>query len=108
MKTTDSHPEDTHGKSRGGPQGRSSDRATLASIARRAMMERGLEPDFPVAAQQEMAAISGPAGSTKDMRDLRNLRWVSIDKDDSRDLDQLTVAESLADGRVRILVPVAD
>jgi VacB/RNase II family 3'-5' exoribonuclease len=108
MKTTDSHPEDTHGKSRGGPQGRSSDRATLAAIARRAMIERGLEPDFPVAAQQEMAAIGGPAGSTKDMCDLRNLLWVSIDNDDSRDLDQLTVAESLADGRVRILVAVAD
>jgi exoribonuclease-2 len=55
-----------------------------------------------------MAAIGGPAGSTKDRCDLRNLLWVSIDNDDSRDLDQLTVAESLADGRVRILVAVSD
>ena len=88
--------------------GQSSDRAILASIARRAMLERGLEPDFPAAAQQELAAIGGPAGATDGVRDLRDLLWVSIDNDDSRDLDQLTVAESLAGGRVRILVAVAD
>lgn len=34
--------------------------------------------------------------------------WVSIDNDDSRDLEQFTTAESLAAGRVRILVAVAD
>jgi exoribonuclease-2 len=39
---------------------------------------------------------------------LRDRLWVSIDNDDSRDLDQLTVAEPLAAGRVRILVAVAD
>ena len=84
------------------------DRATLAAIARRAMIERGLEPDFPPAARQELAAIVGPADMTGDARDLRDRLWASIDNDDSRDLDQLTVAESLADGRVRILVAVAD
>ena len=72
------------------------------------MMERGLEPDFPAAAQRELAAISGPAGATSDARDLRDRLWASIDNDDSRDLDQLTVAESLAGGRVRILVAIAD
>jgi len=100
MKATHSDPEDKHGKS--------SDRAILANIARRAMLERGLEPDFPAAAQQELAAIGGPAGATGAVRDLRGLPWASIDNDDSRDLDQLTVAESLAAGQVRILVAVAD
>ena len=42
------------------------------------------------------------------MRDLRGLPWASIDNDDSRDLDQLTVAERLADGGTRILVAIAD
>jgi VacB/RNase II family 3'-5' exoribonuclease len=84
------------------------DRATLTAIAREAMIERGLEPDFPPAAQQELAAIRGPAGATDGVRDLRDRPWASIDNDDSRDLDQLTVAESLAGGQMRILVAVAD
>src|ERR1035438_4313477 len=84
------------------------DRATLAGIARQAMIERGLEPDFPPAALRELAAIDRPAEETSDLRDLRERLWASIDNDDSRDLDQITVAESLAGGRVRILVAVAD
>jgi exoribonuclease-2 len=87
---------------------KSNDRATLAAIARRAMIDRGLEPDFPQAAQQELAAISASAVATAEVRDLRDRLWASIDNDDSRDLDQLTVAESLTNGRVRIQVAVAD
>jgi exoribonuclease-2 len=41
-------------------------------------------------------------------RDLRDLPWASIDNDDSLDLDQLTVAQVLPDGAVKILVAVAD
>lgn len=89
-------------------QGKATDRATLSAIARQAMIEGGLEPDFPVAAQQELAAIGGPAKAADGVRDLRDRLWASIDNDDSRDLDQLTVAEALAGGRVRILVAVAD
>lgn len=84
------------------------DRATLAAIARQAMIERNLEPDFPPAALQELAVIGRPASATDDVRDLRDRLWASIDNDDSRDLDQLTVAEPLAGGRFRILVAVAD
>ena len=98
----------TPGHDSDNPRIRSNDRATLTAIARRAMIERGLEPDFPAAAQQELTAIRGPAGATNDVRDLRDRLWCSIDNDDSRDLDQLTVAEPLANGRVRILVAVAD
>ena len=86
----------------------SNDRATLAAIARRAMTERGLEVDFPPAAKQELTGIRSPAVATDEVRDLRDRLWASIDNDDSRDLDQLTVAESLAGGRVRILVAIAD
>ena len=84
------------------------DRTTLYAIARRAMLERGLEPDFPPAAQREAAAMSQPADATGGVRDMRDRLWVSIDNDDSRDLDQLTVAEPLAGARTRILVAVAD
>ena len=84
------------------------DRACLVAIARKAMIERTLEPDFSPAALQELAGIRGPATADGSARDLRGLLWASIDNDDSRDLDQLTVAEPLAGGRVRILVAVAD
>jgi exoribonuclease-2 len=42
------------------------------------------------------------------IRDLRNLLWSSIDNNDSRDLDQLTVAEAAHDGRIRIRIAIAD
>lgn len=35
-------------------------------------------------------------------------RKVSIDNDDTRDIDQLTAAEMLPNGNVRILISVAD
>jgi VacB/RNase II family 3'-5' exoribonuclease len=84
------------------------DRATLAAIARNAMIERGLAPDFSPAAQKETAAVTAPARDLNGARDLRNLLWCSIDNDDSRDLDQLTVAEALPNGQTRILVAIAD
>jgi len=84
-------------------------RQLLREIARRAMVERGLQPDFPPAASAEAEALREPASrAAAAAGDLRSLTWVSIDNDDSRDLDQLTVAEELADGAVRLLVAVAD
>jgi len=90
------------------PQSKSNDRGILAAIGRRAMIARGLEPDFTPAALKELAGIGCPATETDNVRDLRSLLWASIDNDDSRDLDQLTVAEPLAGGRVRIFVAIAD
>ena len=34
----------------------------LAELARHAMIERGLDPDFPAAALRQVAALTGPAG----------------------------------------------
>jgi len=84
-------------------------RADLVRIATQAMAERGLEPEFPAAAQRQLSTITG-AGSDTDarIRDLTALPWCSIDNDDSLDLDQLTACELLADGAVKILVAVAD
>ena len=84
-------------------------RAILQRIALRAMRERGLLPDFSRQVIDELDEISGPATRvTESTRDLTTLLWCSIDNDDSRDLDQLTVAEALPDGTVKILVAIAD
>jgi exoribonuclease-2 len=87
----------------------STGRDRLRAIARRVMAERGLLPDFSAAALAQSAALgervveTGPA-----IRDLRDAAWVSIDNDDTRDLDQLSVAEPLAGGVVRLTVAIAD
>jgi exoribonuclease-2 len=84
-------------------------RAILRQIARRAMVERGLLPDFSREAIEELAAFEQNSRSDEsDVLDLRNLLWVSIDNDDSRDLDQLSVLETLSGGAVKILIAVAD
>jgi VacB/RNase II family 3'-5' exoribonuclease len=84
-------------------------RSLLKKIARRVMMERGFYPDFSPQAIAELDGIHGPATRTQEStRDLRNLLWCSIDNDDSRDLDQLTVAEAMPNGSAKILVAIAD
>ncbi len=82
--------------------------ADLTAIAWRAMVAYGLEPAFPPAALDEIAELRGPAVADAAIGDLRRLPWFSIDNDDSRDLDQLTAAEPLADGAVRLRVAIAD
>ena len=77
-------------------------RALLKQIARKAMAEYGLLPDFSPSAMSE-AQRARPAGERASgaggamapsaaPRDLRHLLWCSIDNDDSMDLDQLTVS----------------
>ncbi|HUL61659.1 MAG TPA: RNB domain-containing ribonuclease, partial [Methanocella sp.] len=84
-------------------------RTTLQAIAHRVMLERGLAPDFPKQALAELDKINGPATpAAAAARDLRSLPWCSIDNDDSLDLDQLTVAEALPAGAVKIYVAIAD
>jgi len=73
------------------------------------MLERGLLPDFSSSVLAEMKGITTAAReSDSSVRDLRSLLWASIDNDDSRDLDQLTVAVPGIAGVVNILVAVAD
>ncbi len=85
-------------------------RALLQGIARKAMFEHGLLSDFSPAALAQLEKIQAQVMDVSDalIRDLRQLLWASIDNDDSRDLDQLSVAEVLPDGTVKILVAIAD
>jgi exoribonuclease-2 len=84
-------------------------RIDLRPIARQAMLDSGLEPDFPPDVMQQLRAIGGPAREAEpSIRDLRSLLWCSIDNDDSLDLDQLTVAEQVSPSTVKVLVAIAD
>ena len=84
-------------------------RAILRQIARRAMIARGLFPDYSPEALAELDGIHAVTSvAESSVRDLKHLLWCSIDNDDSRDLDQLTVAESMSGGTVKIYVAIAD
>ena len=81
----------------------------LRRIAHDAMLQHGLLPEFSEDVLAETERIDGAASkSPPEIRDLRRLLWASIDNDDSRDLDQLSVAEELPNGQARILVAIAD
>ncbi len=85
-----------------------SNRVLLERLAAKAMTDRGLLADFAAEALCEAAGVPCPSFDGGGARDLRNLLWASIDNDDSRDLDQLSVAEALPDGKIKVLVAIAD
>jgi VacB/RNase II family 3'-5' exoribonuclease len=83
----------------------------LQATAQQVMIEHGFEPEFPRAAQQQVAQIQAhpPQVTANDsIRDLRSLLWSSIDNDTSRDLDQIEVAERLPNGQTKVMVGIAD
>ena len=91
-------------------------RETLSALAYSAMLERGLRPEYGKDALAQMIEIRNHAfkpdfdkeRSAEDIQDQRNLLWCSIDNDDSKDLDQLTVCKPLKDGSLVVLVAIAD
>src|SRR5271156_459945 len=83
----------------------------LQAAAKEIMRLHGFQPDFPSAIQQQLADLRAhppQISSGKDVRDLRNLLWSSIDNDTSRDLDQIEYAERLPNSDVKVLVGIAD
>jgi VacB/RNase II family 3'-5' exoribonuclease len=78
----------------------------LHALASRALRERDLDAEFPPAVAAEAAGLK-PArdGALPDQRDEL---WCSIDNDDSRDLDQLTVGSRLPSDHLELRVAIAD
>ena len=92
-----------------------STRFNLVASAHAAMIEHGFQPDFPKGTENQLSAIHLSAIQAQSaltpadwIQDLRGLLWSSIDNDTSRDLDQIEWAEQLTDGRIRVLIGVAD
>jgi exoribonuclease R len=83
---------------------------TLRSTAVAAMRQNGFEPEFSAEVMREIRALNDPSNDPlpHGCHDLRNLLWSSVDNRESRDLDQIEVAERVADGSIRIRIGVAD
>lgn len=82
----------------------------LTKIARKAMIEKKLKPDYSKEALAQLAKLNTPLLYSPDpsIKDLRDLLWVSIDNDDSQDLDQLTYADKLDGEKAKIYIAIAD
>jgi exoribonuclease-2 len=80
----------------------------LSEIARIAMEERGLLTDFPSAVLKEVSSMQSSAKPGINTHDMREQPWISIDNDDSKDLDQITFAEETVAGEYRIYIAIAD
>jgi exoribonuclease-2 len=80
----------------------------LVARAWQAMRDEGFEPDLSPEAEYQLAALPEPSVDSGRLQDLRGFLWSSIDNPDSRDLDQVEMAERLSDGSIRVRVGVAD
>lgn len=81
----------------------------LSRVAHDAMRDRGLDPDYSTGVMAEVTALNAPAAPDgAGVRDLRTLPWASIDNDDSRDLDQLSVAGDATATTDVVYVAIAD
>jgi VacB/RNase II family 3'-5' exoribonuclease len=76
----------------------------MVQVARRIVQDNGFTVDQPPGLLASIPAKDPDEGA----RDLRSLAWSSIDNLESRDLDQIEVAEKLPDGSIRVLVGIAD
>lgn len=80
----------------------------MHAAARRVLTAAGFEPDLDAAAKDQVATLAAPAPMEPGVKDLRNLPWSSIDNNESRDLDQVEVAEQLDGGKIKLIVGIAD
>ncbi len=81
----------------------------LRMAAVETMRENGFVPIFPPEVVQEVSTLDGPVDVRDDgIRDLRHLLWSSIDNRESRDLDQVEVAERIERDAIRLRIGIAD
>lgn len=109
-----------HGASRattfGGPQAaiaaryaeRADETRILPDLAKKNLAEKEMSSEFPSALLQQVEAMQPITTCPEGVRDMRNMLFFSIDNDDSKDLDQLSYAEKLPNGDIKVWVAIAD
>src|SRR5438045_1974500 len=99
-----------HSKHNGGSRGahQLGGHFDLSAAVRRVVIAAGFEPGLNAEAKQQLDGLSGPASHEPQVKDLRDQPWSSIDNNESRDLDQIEIAEQLPDGNIRLMVGIAD
>lgn len=82
----------------------------LRELAAATMRDAGFVPEFPPDVVRQVRALDDPTDDrpSGSIQDQRHLLWTSIDNRESRDLDQIEVAERLADDTIRVRIGVAD
>lgn len=82
----------------------------VASEVARTLWEVGVEEAFSPQAEKEAAAVPDQvrAADRVDRVDLRDRPFLTIDPETARDFDDAVTVESLAEGRARVWVAVAD
>jgi exoribonuclease-2 len=81
----------------------------LTEIAKQSMRERQLLVDFSSEAKREVDQLkaSPPPNFTR-VKDLRHYLWFSLDNAESKDLDQVTFAETIDNQHFKIYIAIAD
>ena len=83
----------------------------LIADARALMLANGFRPDFSAAVRREVSGLDNDAvvAAMRGVpRDQRGLLWSSIDNRESRDLDQVEVAERISGDLIRVSIGIAD
>ncbi|MCX6769844.1 MAG: hypothetical protein NT051_04160, partial [Candidatus Micrarchaeota archaeon] len=90
--------------------GRQAQEVDLHAIAHSAMQKYGFVSGFPMQVEREVNALQSrvDAREGKNVQDMRNLLWSSIDNYDTQDLDQIECCEPGANGEIHVKVGVAD
>src|SRR6185437_16394641 len=100
-----SHGGNSHDQSGRGHNG---GRFDMHAAVRRILAAARFEPELDAAATQQLERLTAPAPMPAGVKDLRALPWSSIDNQESRDLDQVEVAEQLPNGSIKLIVGIAD
>src|SRR5690348_5082391 len=93
----------SHGNGQAHRNGRGANHFDIRAAAHRILTTAGFEADLPAPASQQLDTLRAPAAMPAGVRDMRDRPWSSIDNTESRDLDQIEIADALDNGVAELL-----